>query len=73
MCICVQIYFVYVCTCHEQVAKGGRAPAAAGFSFDHDDMMGASKRITAHDLNGMIADAKNLDSRFSRSVTKNFM
>jgi hypothetical protein len=54
-----------------KVPRGGRA--AAPFSFDHDDMMGASQRVTAHDLNGMIADAKSLDTKFSRSVTRNFM
>ena len=53
--------------------QGGRMPASAGgaggnFSWDHEEMMGASRRMNAHDVNGMVVQAQSLDSKFSRSV-----
>lgn len=54
--------------------KGGKAGASAS-GLDLGELMGSggSKAVTAHDLNGMVADAKALDSRFSRQVTRQFM
>ena len=49
-----------------------------GSGFSIDEIMGGSgsvggSKVSQHELGGMIADAKALDSRFSRQVTKNFM
>jgi hypothetical protein len=59
---------------HQQAIKSGAKKAKTGssssFKFDREE---AGSKVSAHDLGGMIADAKALDSRFSRSVTKNFM
>ena len=51
--------------------RGGRVTDARGggeFSWDHSEMMGPSRKMNVHDLNGMIEQAKGLDSKFSRSV-----
>lgn len=50
--------------------KKAKTGGGGGFKFDRGE---AGGQVSAHDLGGMIADAKALDSRFSRSVTKNFM
>jgi len=55
--------------------KGGKLSSTSASGLDLGELMGASgsKPVTAHDLNGMVADAKALDSRFSRQVTRQFM
>ena len=55
--------------------KGGKLSSTSASGLDLGELMGSrgSKPVTAHDLNGMVADAKALDSRFSRQVTRQFM
>ena len=47
-------------------AEGGRVSAPVKFNWDHSEMMGAGRKVNAHDLNEMISQAQNLDSKFSR-------
>eukprot|EP00615_Pteridomonas_danica_P007130 CAMPEP_0114372452 /NCGR_PEP_ID=MMETSP0101-20121206/34156_1 /TAXON_ID=38822 ORGANISM="Pteridomonas danica, Strain PT" /NCGR_SAMPLE_ID=MMETSP0101 /ASSEMBLY_ACC=CAM_ASM_000211 /LENGTH=212 /DNA_ID=CAMNT_0001525259 /DNA_START=15 /DNA_END=650 /DNA_ORIENTATION=+ len=53
---------------HQQsMATSGKKPksgASTAFKFEHGEVVGGTK-VSAHDLGGMIADAKALDSRFS--------
>ena len=55
--------------------KGGKVSSSSTSGLDLGELMGSSgsKPVTAHDLNGMVADAKGLDSRFSRQVSRQFM
>ena len=40
---------------------------------DRDEAMGATRKMDMGEMSKMIADAQALDSKFSRSVSKQFM
>ena len=50
--------------------KLGSAPA---FSWNREEAMGATRRMSMGEMTHMIQDAQSLDSKFSRSVSKKFM